>query len=129
MIDRLKRLKRRNSYKVHILNKRNLLRLVVRQSNSNIHAQIIDDLKQKTLLFIATEMEIFEKAAIELNKKNVICKSYNVEGAKLIGSLIAKEALKLNIKEVIFDRGPFLYHPTGRIASLADSARKEGLKI
>ncbi|MBU0899795.1 50S ribosomal protein L18, partial [bacterium] len=50
-----------------------------------------------------------------------------METAKLVGSLIAKRALEKNIKEVVFDRGGYLYH--GRIKSLAESAREIGLKF
>ena len=116
------KLKKRNSYKLYIANRRNLLRLVVRKSNLHIHAQIIDDAKQKTLVFISSDMKKFKDLAVKNNSKG-----YNIAGAKLLGEIIAKEALKLKIEEVVFDRGRFLYH--GRISSVAESARLSGLKF
>ena len=91
-------------------------RLNVFRSNANITAQIIDDEKGVTLVSVST----LEK---ELNIKN----GGNVEAAKLIGAEIAKRAKKAKIKEVVFDRGGYLYH--GRVKALAEAARENGLEF
>lgn len=90
-------------------------RLFVFRSNAHIYAQIIDDTKGITL-FSATEKEI-KTTSIESKTK--------VERAVLVGELIAQKALMKKIKEVVFDRGGYIYH--GRIKGVADGARKGGL--
>ena len=91
-------------------------RLNVFRSNANITAQIIDDTKGITLVSAST-------LESELNIKN----GGNVEAAKLIGAEIAKRAKKAKIKEVVFDRGGYLYH--GRVKALAEAARENGLEF
>ena len=91
-------------------------RLNVFRSNANITAQIIDDEKGVTLVSASS----LEK---ELNLKN----GGNVEASKIIGAEIAKRANKANIKEVVFDRGGYLYH--GRVKALAEAARENGLEF
>ena len=91
-------------------------RLNVFRSNANISAQIIDDTKGVTLVSAST----LEK---ELKIKN----GGNVEAAKLIGAEIAKRANNAKIKEVVFDRGGYLYH--GRVKALAEAARENGLQF
>lgn len=86
-------------------------RLFVFRSNQHIYAHLIDDSKGVTLLS-ATEKEV----------KNGKTK---VEKALLVGELIAKKAIEKKIKEVVFDRGGYIYH--GRVASVASGARKGGL--
>ncbi len=87
-------------------------RLNVFRSNTEIFAQIIDDETGTTLV---------SSSSVELKIKN----GGNVEGAKLVGTDIAKKATKLKIEKVVFDRGGYLYH--GRVAALADAARENGL--
>lgn len=93
-------------------------RLCVFRSNRHIYAQLIDDEKEKTLA-MASDLEI---------KKQKIKKS---EIASKVGELIAKKAKDLpagrQVERVIFDRAGYKYH--GRVKSLADSARKAGLKF
>ncbi|HOP56946.1 MAG TPA: 50S ribosomal protein L18 [Bacillota bacterium] len=89
-------------------------RLNVYRSNKAIYCQIIDDDLQTTLL-----------AASSHEVKDV--NGGNVEGAKAVGTLIAKKALEKGIKEVVFDRGGYLYH--GRVKALADAARAAGLEF
>ena len=91
-------------------------RLNVFRSNANITAQIIDDEKGVTLVSAST-----------LEKDLKIANGGNVEAAKLIGAEIAKRAKKAKIKEVVFDRGGYLYH--GRVAALAEAARENGLEF
>ena len=91
-------------------------RLNVFRSNANITAQIIDDTKGVTLVSAST-----------LEKDLKIKYGGNVEAAKLIGAEIAKRAKKAKIKEVVFDRGGYLYH--GRVKALAEAARENGLEF
>ena len=91
-------------------------RLAVFRSNQHMYAQIIDDTVGNTICSASTlEKEI--KA--ELKKTN------DVEAASYLGSVIAKRAIEKGIKEVVFDRGGFIYQ--GKIAALADAAREAGL--
>ena len=91
-------------------------RLAVFRSNNHMYAQIIDDTVGKTLVAASTA----EKAVkAELEKTN------NVEAAACVGTLIAKRAIEKGIKEVVFDRGGFIYH--GKVQALADAAREAGL--
>ena len=91
-------------------------RLNVFRSNANITAQIIDDEKGVTLVSAST-----------LEKELKIANGGNVEAAKVIGAEIAKRAKKAKIKEVVFDRGGYLYH--GRVKALAEAARENGLEF
>ena len=94
----------------------NRYRISVSKSLNNIFAQIIDDKQKKTLVSASSiEKEL---------KKNKIKK---IEKSSLIGEVLAKRAKEKNINEVYFDRGGYKYH--GRIKALADSLRKNGLKI
>ena len=88
-------------------------RLCVFRSNSNLYAQIIDDVAGNTLVQASTL------------DKEVKTKLSNKEAAKEVGSLVAKRALEKNIKEVVFDRGGYIYH--GVIKELAEAAREDGL--
>ena len=89
-------------------------RLNVFRSNANIQAQIIDDTKGITLVSASSE-------------QMKLANGGNVEAAKAVGSEIAKRALEKNIKQVVFDRGGYLYH--GRVKALADAAREAGLEF
>jgi large subunit ribosomal protein L18 len=90
-------------------------RLVVFRSNANLYAQLIDDTKAHTIVAAST----MEK---ELTKSGA-----NIEGAKAVGQLIAKRAIAKGLKDVVFDRGGYLYH--GKIKALADAAREAGLNF
>ena len=93
-------------------------RLAVFRSNNHMYAQIIDDTVGNTLVAASTA----EKAVkAELEKTN------NVEAAAYVGTVIAKRALEKGIKEVVFDRGGFIYH--GKVQALADAAREAGLEF
>ena len=94
----------------------NKLRITVFKSSKNISAQIIDDKISKTLVSASsTEKEI---------KKNKIKK---MDLSNVLGELLAKRAKEKKINSVYFDRGGYKYH--GRIKALADSLRKNGLKL
>ena len=91
-------------------------RMNVFKSNKQIYVQVIDDSKGHTML-----------AASSMEEGIVDHKGTKVEQAALVGKLIAEKAKEAGITEVVFDRNGYLYH--GRIKSLADAARKGGLKI
>ncbi len=88
-------------------------RLCVFRSNHNLYVQVIDDVAAKTLVQASTlDKEVTEKHS-------------NKAAAKEVGELIAKRALEKNIKEVVFDRGGYIYH--GVVKELAEAARQAGL--
>jgi large subunit ribosomal protein L18 len=91
-------------------------RLNVYRGLKNLSAQLIDDRNNKVLISCST----FSK---EFKKKN----NYggNIKAAYLLGEMVAEEAKKVGITEVVFDRAGYLYH--GRIKAFADAARKAGL--
>ena len=93
-------------------------RLCVYRSTNHIYAQLIDDVKGNTLCAASTlEKDVAAKVA-DLSKS---------EAAKVVGKAVAEKALKLGIKEVVFDRGGYLY--TGRVQALAEGAREAGLEF
>jgi len=89
-------------------------RLNVFRSNTQIFVQLINDETGTTLA---------SSSSVELKIKN----GGNAQGAALVGNDIAKKAKSLKIKSVVFDRGGYLYH--GRVAALAEAARKGGLEF
>ena len=89
--------------------------LCVYRSNSNIYAQIIDDVKGVTLVQASTL------------DKEIKTKHANKEAAKEVGTLIAKKAAAKKIDTVVFDRGGYIYH--GVVKELAEAAREGGLKF
>src|SRR3972149_5524529 len=91
-------------------------RLSVFRSNKHIYAQLIDDTTGKTL----TTTSSLDQEYRQQNKKGS-----NSQAAATIGAALAKRAMSLNIKEVVFDRNGYLYH--GPIKALADAARQAGL--
>ena len=90
-------------------------RLCVYRSNSNLYVQVVDDVAGNTLAQASTL------------DKEVKTKHANKEAAKEVGALIAKKALDKKIKEVVFDRGGYIYH--GVVKELAEAARENGLKF
>lgn len=93
-------------------------RLAVFRSNNHMYAQIIDDVAQTTLVSAST-LQKDVKANLE--------KTNNVDAAAYLGKVIAEKALEKGIKEVVFDRGGFIYQ--GKIAALAEAAREAGLEF
>jgi large subunit ribosomal protein L18 len=91
-------------------------RLSVYRSNSHIYAQVIDDVSGKTLV-----------AASTLSPELKDAKGKKAEVALLVGELVAKKAQAAKIEAVVFDRNGFNYH--GRVAAVAEGARKGGLKF
>jgi len=92
-------------------------RLAVFRSNRFIYAQLIDDEKMITLAS-ANDKEVKKDRKSSLTKVAV---------ALEVGKLLAKKALKKNIKKIVFDRGGYKYH--GRVKSLAEGARGGGLEF
>ena len=93
-------------------------RLCVYRSNAHIYAQVIDDVAGNTLAAASTvEKEIAAQIA-ECDKKGA---------AKIVGKIVAERAINAGIKEVVFDRGGYIY--TGRVAELAAGAREGGLNF
>ena len=93
-------------------------RLSVYRSSKNIYAQVIDDAKGHTLAAAST---------LDKDVKSGIKTGADVAAAAAVGKLLAERASKAGVKEVIFDRGPYIYH--GRVKALADAAREGGLSF
>ena len=89
-------------------------RLSVHRSSKHIYAQIIDDAQGHTLA-----------AASTLEKDNKGKTGADTAAAAAVGKLIAERAKAAGVKEVVFDRGPYIYH--GRVKALAEAAREGGL--
>ena len=93
-------------------------RLSVFRSNNHMYAQLIDDTVGNTLVAAST---------LEKDVKSELKKTNDVEAAAYLGTVIAKKALDKGIKEVVFDRGGFIYQ--GKVKALADAAREAGLEF
>ena len=112
------RLKRHKRVRAKVKGTAEAPRLSVYRSLNNIYAQIIDDEKAVTLVACSTVEKEVMKLVEGKTKK---------EAAKIVGAELGKKALSKGIEEVVFDRGGYLY--TGRVAALADGARKGGLQF
>ena len=93
-------------------------RLSVFRSSKHIYAQVIDDGTGKTVAAAST---------LDKDLKGSLPKGSDLEAAKAVGKLVAERAVKAGVKEVVFDRGGYLYH--GRVKALADAAREAGLNF
>ena len=91
-------------------------RLSIFRSSKHIYAQVIDDAKGETLA-----------SASSLEKTMRETSGANIDAASAVGKLVAERAVKNGVKEVVFDRGQYLYH--GRVKALADAAREGGLSF
>lgn len=114
------RLRRKKRIRKKIFGTSERPRLSVFKSKKHIYAQIIDDIKGETICAASTLSPEIRQIRNEQKLKGI-------ELAKLVGSLIAKRALEKGVEKVVFDRNGFLYH--GRVKSLADAARQQGLKF
>jgi len=90
-------------------------RLNVFRSETNIYAQIIDDVAGKTLVSASSLDKTFDG------------RGSNIDGAKKVGLMVAERAKAAGITTVVFDRGGYVYH--GRVAALAEGAREGGLEF
>ena len=93
-------------------------RLSVYRSTNEIYAQLIDDEKGVTLVSSST---------LDKEVKPLLAGKTKTEQAQIVGEVLAKRAIKGNLKSVVFDRGGYLY--IGRVKALADSARDAGLEF
>ena len=91
-------------------------RLSIFRSSKHIYAQVIDDAKGETLA-----------SASSLEKDLRTDSGANIDAAVKVGKLVAERAVKNGVKDVVFDRGQYLYH--GRVKALADAARESGLSF
>jgi large subunit ribosomal protein L18 len=96
----------------------NRLRLSVFRSSKHIYAQIIDDMKGRT---------VTSASSLEKEMRGNLKTGANIEAAKAVGRRVAKRAAAKGVKDVVFDRGGYLYH--GRVKALADAAREGGLNF
>src|ERR671914_937877 len=92
------------------------LRLSVFRSSKHIYAQVIDDRKGET---------VAAASSLEKDLREGLKTGANIEAAKAVGKLLAERAAGKGAKDVVFDRGQYLYH--GRIKALAEAARENGL--
>ena len=93
-------------------------RLSVFRSSKHIYAQVIDDVKGETLASASS----LEKTMRDTGKTGA-----DIDAAKAVGKLLAERAVKNGVKEVVFDRGGYLYH--GRVKALGEAARESGLSF
>ena len=93
-------------------------RLSVFRSSKHIYAQVIDDASGQTLA---------SASSLEKDMRGSLKTGANIEAAKTVGKRLAERASAKGVKEVVFDRGGYLYH--GRVKALADAAREGGLKF
>lgn len=92
------------------------LRLSVFRSSKNIYAQVIDDTQGRTLASASSR---------DKSLRDSLKTGADKAAAAAVGKLVAERALAAGVKEVVFDRGAYMYH--GRVKALADAAREGGL--
>ena len=111
--------RRRNRVRHNIRkNEAGRARLSVFRSGKHIYAQVIDDTTRSTLA---------SASSVDAAKAGGLSKTWNKEAAAAVGKLIAERALANGVKQVVFDRGGYLYH--GRVKALGDAAREGGLQF
>lgn len=93
-------------------------RLSVHRSSKNIYVQLIDDVEGRTLAAAST---------LDTDLRGSLKTGADTAAAAAVGKLIAERATKAGVKEVVFDRGSFIYH--GRVKALAEAAREGGLSF
>lgn len=93
-------------------------RLSVFRSGRHIHAQVIDDRQGRTLA---------AASSVEAVRKGELTKGCDKDAAVKVGQLLAERSIAAGVKEVVFDRGAYVYH--GRIKALAEAAREGGLSF
>jgi large subunit ribosomal protein L18 len=113
---RTMRIRRHNRVRKHIAGTAARPRLAVFRSSRHISAQVIDDTTGKTIVSAATVQATLRAAG-----------GGNIQAASAVGRAVAERAVAAGITRVVFDRGGYRYH--GRVAALADAARKGGLEF
>ena len=113
--------KKRKRIKYHLKQKNHngLPRLIIFRSNTNIYIQLVDDVKDKTLLSVSS-MDRDLKGALEKAKSKI-------EKSAIVGKAMAEKIKKGKIDKIIFDRNGYKYH--GRIKAVGDAIRKEDIQI
>ena len=94
------------------------LRLSIFRSSKHIYAQVIDDRKGET---------VASASSIEKDMRGALKTGANIDAAKAVGKAVAERAAAKGVKDVVFDRGGYIFH--GRVKALADAAREGGLKF
>ena len=94
------------------------VRLSVFRSGRHIYAQVIDDVQGKTLA---------AASSLEKEMRDELRTGADKEAASAVGKRVAERAVAAGVTEVVFDRGPYLFH--GRVKALADAAREGGLQF
>ena len=112
------RVKKHNRLRNHLSGTTECPRLAVFRRDNHMYAQIIDDTVGKTLVAAST---------LEADIKKELEKTNNVDAAAYVGKVIGERAVEKGIKEVVFDRGGFIYQ--GKVQALADAAREAGLEF
>ena len=97
---------------------RNRPRLSIFRSGKNIYAQVIDDRGGNTVV---------SASSLEKDLRDSLKSGANKDAAAAVGKLVAERAVAKGVNDVVFDRGPYLFH--GRVKALADAAREAGLKF
>ena len=111
--------RRRIKYRIMQKNRNDYPRLVVYRSNSNIYAQLVDDLKMTTLL---------SASSIDKDLKDPINKAANkIEKSKIVGVAIAEKIKNAKIDKIIIDRNGYKYH--GRVKALTEAIRSADITI
>ena len=111
--------RRRIKYRIRQKNRNDYPRLVVYRSNTNIYAQLVDDLKMTTLL---------SASSIDKDLKDPINKATNkIEKSKIVGVAIAEKIKNAKIDKIIIDRNGYKYH--GRVKALTEAIRSADITI
>ena len=116
-LNTIERKKFRVTNKVKKVSSPDRLRLSISRSSKNISAQIIDDVKNITLLS-SSSVEKDIKAMNKINKTEI---------SKIVAEKLAKKAVEKKIKKIYFDRGVYKYH--GRVKAFAETLRKNGMEF
>lgn len=114
------RLRRRLRVRKRVVGSAQRPRLSVFRSARHIYAQVIDDADGRTLAAASSLSPELRGATAASGKRKA-------EAAKRVGQLVAQKALARGVRQVVFDRGGYLYH--GRVKALADGARDAGLEF
>ena len=111
--------RKRIKYRIMQKNRNDYPRLVVYRSNTNIYAQLVDDLKMTTLL---------SASSIDKDLKDPILKAANkIEKSTIVGVAIAEKIQKAKINQIIIDRNGYKYH--GRVKALTEAIRSADITI
>ena len=109
---------RRGRYRRKVEGRHDRPRLAVYRTINHIYVQAIDD---------ASGTTVGSASSVDKEIRKSILQGHNIAAAKVVGQAIARRLTEKGLKEVVFDRGGYLYH--GRIRALAEAAREEGLKF